>query len=128
MTSSQLILFGLLGVLILLYVRKWLLTRSLTHYSPLEVADRMKGSTSILLDVRTAEERQHQNIKGSLHIPLQELGRRTDELNKHKSKEIICYCQTGSRSVSAAAMLRKAGYTVANMKGGIAEWNSGGLR
>lgn len=128
MTTSQLILFGLLGVLILLYVRKWLVARSLTHYSPLEVADRLKESTSVLLDVRTTAERQHQNIKGSLHIPLQELGKRIDELKKQKSREIICYCQTGSRSVSAAAMLRKAGYTVANMKGGIAEWNSAGLR
>ncbi|MEK9136600.1 MAG: rhodanese-like domain-containing protein [Bacteroidota bacterium] len=127
MTTSQVIVYALLALVILLYFKKWLLTRSLTHYSPGEVAERMKNS-SILLDVRTSAERQRQNIKGSLHIPLHELGRRIDELSKHKNKEIICYCASGNRSVSAAAKLKKFGFTVANMKGGIAEWNSVGFR
>lgn len=88
----------------------------------------MKQSGSpVLLDVRTNAERERKSIKGSLHIPLHELGRRMEELEKHKSKEIICYCQSGSRSFSAAARLKKFGFTVANMNGGISEWNSSGL-
>ena len=93
------------------------------------VADLMIGSGStVLLDVRTTGERQRGCIKGSLHIPLHELGRRTDELGKHRNKEVICYCQSGNRSTAAAARLKKEGFTVANMKGGISEWNSLGLR
>jgi rhodanese-related sulfurtransferase len=126
MDSSQLIIYGILALLILLYVGKWLAQRGLTHYTPAEVAEKMRSS--VLLDVRTAAERQHQNIKGSIHIPLQEIGGRMKELEKYRNTEIICYCQSGSRSVVAAARLRKAGFTVANMKGGIAEWNSVGLR
>lgn len=99
------------------------------QYSPREVADLMKqAGTAILLDVRTSAERQRQMIKGSMHIPLHELMRRSGELEKHKNKEVICYCQSGNRSLSAASKLRKSGFTVANMKGGIAEWNSSGLR
>jgi rhodanese-related sulfurtransferase len=112
-----------------LYLRRWLLLRGMKQYSPQEVADAMKQSGStILLDVRTAAERQRNSIKGSIHIPLHELGRRAEELNKHRNKEVICYCQSGNRSLSAAARLKKSGFTVANMKGGIAEWNSSGLQ
>lgn len=102
--------------------------RGMKQYSPREVSDLMKQSNAtVLLDVRTFAERQRKTIKGSIHIPLHELGRRKDELEKHKNKEIVCYCQSGNRSLSAASKLRKFGFTVANMKGGIAEWNSSGL-
>ena len=112
-----------------LYIRRWLLLRGMKQYSPREAAEAMKQAGSkILLDVRTAAERQRNSIKGSIHIPLHELGRRIEELNRHKNKEVICYCQSGNRSVSAAARLKKSGFTVANMKGGITEWNSSGLQ
>jgi rhodanese-related sulfurtransferase len=129
MTTSQIILYVLIALVATLYIRRWLMLRGMKQYSPREVADAMKQSGSkLLLDVRTEAERQRNSIKGSTHIPLHELGRRIEELNKHKNKEVICYCQSGNRSVSAAARLKKSGFTVANMKGGIAEWNSSGLQ
>jgi rhodanese-related sulfurtransferase len=126
MTTSQVIIYAILVLLIMLYVKRWIAQRGLTQYTPAEVSGKMRSS--VLLDVRTAGERQHQSIKGSIHIPLHELGTRMKELEKYRNTEIICYCQSGSRSISAAARLSKAGFTVANMKGGIAEWNSSGLR
>lgn len=129
MTTSQVILYVLMALVATLYLRRWFMLRGMKQYSPREVAEAMKLSGSkILLDVRTAAERQRNSIKGSIHIPLHELGRRVEELNKHRNKEVICYCQSGNRSVSAAARLKKSGFTVANMKGGIAEWNSSGLQ
>lgn len=129
MTASQIILYALMALVLALYLRRWFLLRGMKQYSPQQVAEAMKQAGSkVLLDVRTAAERQHKSIKGSIHIPLHELGRRIEELNKHKNKEIICYCQSGNRSLSAAARLKKSGFTVANMKGGIAEWNSLGLQ
>ena len=129
MTASQIILYVLIALVAALYLKRWLLLRGMKQYSPQQVAEAMKQAGSkIVLDVRTAAERQRSVIKGSIHIPLHELGRRIDELNKHKNKEIICYCQSGNRSLSAAARLKKSGFTVANMKGGIAEWNSSGLQ
>lgn len=77
----------------------------------------------ILLDVRTKSERSAQHIAGSIHIPLQELAIRIEELKKFAGREIICYCQSGSRSMSAAALLQKKGLDAANLRGGIAEWN-----
>ncbi len=77
----------------------------------------------MLLDVRTLNERQSRSIPSSIHIPLHELFSRMKELEKHRSKEIICYCASGNRSVSAGIKLKKAGFTVGNLKGGIASWD-----
>lgn len=129
MTTSQVVLYFLMTLVAALYIKRWLLLRGLKQYSPREVAEAMKQSGSkVLLDVRTAAERQRSSIKGSIHIPLHQLGGRVEELNRYRDKEIVCYCQSGNRSVTAAARLKKSGFKVANMKGGIAEWNSSGLQ
>ena len=84
----------------------------------------MKASAEmVLLDVRTKSERSAQHIAGSLHIPLNELAARIQELKKFSGSEIVCYCQTGARSASAVALLLKNGLSAANLRGGIAEWN-----
>jgi len=128
MEANQIVLL-LSAAIVLVLVRRWLLNRGVHQYSPAEVADRIRRpSGSVLLDVRTLEERQRYCIKGSLHIPLHELGSRVEELSPHRSKEVICYCQSGHRSIAAAGRLKKQGFAVAHMKGGIAEWNSVGLR
>jgi rhodanese-related sulfurtransferase len=126
--ATQLILYGVLAVVILLYARRMLLMRSLKHYTPPEIAEKLKTNVVILLDVRTAMERQRSSINGSVHIPLHELRTRANELKKYKGKEIVCFCASGNRSISAAATLNKLGFSAANMKGGIAEWRLSGLR
>lgn len=128
MDSTQIILYGILALVLFWYVRRMLFLRKITGYTPAEASSRLKSNTALLLDVRTPAERSSSSIKGSLHIPLHELRRRSSELEKHKSKEIICYCATGSRSLSAAATLAKLGYKSANLKGGIAEWNFSGMK
>lgn len=125
MNSFQVVLLVFAALIIFIYLRKKIRTRGLMHYSPQEASDKIKSSRGvILLDVRTKAEREKQSIKGSFHMPLHEIASRADELKKFKDKEIICYCQTGNRSVSAAVMLRNKGFNAANMRGGIIRWNS----
>jgi len=69
-----------------------------------------------------------QSITKSIHIPLAEISSRVDELDKFRNQEIICYCKTGIRSLSAASKLKKNGFNAANLKGGIGQWNSEGLK
>lgn len=123
MTTSQIILYAFLAFIIFIYVRKFLLTRSVTRYSPSQLADRMKEGGVVLLDVRTAGEFQSGHMKNAIHMPVQELSARAGELKKHVNSEIVCYCQSGSRSVMGAARLKKLGYNAASLDGGIAEWN-----
>jgi rhodanese-related sulfurtransferase len=123
MTTSQLLLYGLLVLIILVYLRRFFLTRSVTRYSPTQLAERMKEGNMVLLDVRTSSEFQSGHIKGAVHIPVQEINNRVGELKKYGDREIVCYCQSGSRSLMAAARLKKLGLRVSHLEGGIAEWN-----
>lgn len=127
--SGEILFYIVAGVLVLYAIRRYLVVRSVKAYSPDEVEEKNRTDrTTMLLDVRTAKEWSQNHIKGAHHIPLHELGRRFGELEKHKNREIICYCQTGSRSLTAAIRLKRLGFNVAHMKGGLAEWNFRNLR
>lgn len=106
-----------------------MLYRSVKNYSPAELAEKLKKDKNVvLLDVRTPMERKQDYIRGSFHIPLYDLTKNQKELLKFKDKEIICYCRTGNRSLTAASKLRKLGYNSANLKGGIIFWKKAGLK
>lgn len=122
--TGEILFYVLIGILILLSVRRFLVNRSVTHYSVREVEEELQVNRGILLlDVRTEKEWRQGHIKGAHHIPLHELTHRSSELDKHKNRKIICYCQTGNRSIRAALRLKRLGFSTASMKGGIAEWN-----
>jgi rhodanese-related sulfurtransferase len=122
--SGEIVFYVLLAIVLLISLRRFFVNRSVTHYSVREVAEKVDANRGILLlDVRSDKEWRQGHIKGAHHIPLHELTRRSSELDKHKNREIICYCQTGNRSIAAASRLKNLGFTTASMKGGIAEWN-----
>ena len=124
MSLFQIILLLLAGLIVYNFIKRLILTKTIKQYSANEANDVVKKTrNAILLDVRTSSERSAQQIKGSVHIPLNELRRRSSELKKYKDKEIICYCRTGSRSINAASILKKNGFNSANLKGGIVSWN-----
>ena len=93
-----------------------------------EEAHEMMGANPeeiILLDVRTDEEHKAEHIYvGGVkrkHIPLSELESRVGELDK--TKTIIVYSKTGSRSSTAGEILVKQGFEdVYNLLGGINAW------
>jgi rhodanese-related sulfurtransferase len=125
----DIILYIFITFIIFYLIRKAILIKTIRHYSPVDASQLFKQSKSVLLlDVRTNAERKNQKINGSHHIPLAEIGGRASELIKFKEKVIICYCRTGNRSLSAAAKLKRHGFNVANLKGGIVQWNAVGLR
>jgi len=78
-----------------------------------------------LLDVRTPEEYKQGHVKGAELIPLNELSARMGRLPK--GREIICICESGSRSSVAARHLKAQGYKVSNLRGGMSRWIRAGL-
>ncbi|QIR07626.1 FAD-dependent oxidoreductase [Salinivibrio costicola] len=71
----------------------------------------------VLLDVRNAPERENgQLIEGDVHIPVDELRGRIDELPK--DKEIVVYCQVGLRGNVAYRQLVNHGFKARNLIGG----------
>ena len=124
MTASSIILYVIVALLILYYAKRYMQRISMNEYSASEVAEKLRDTSIILLDVRTSKERNQSAIPGSLHIPLGNIPEKMKSLEKHKQKEIICYCRSGNRSMNAALILQKNGFQAANMKGGMIEWNS----
>jgi len=122
--AQTIVLLGAALFLVFL-VRRWLQGRSITQFEAANLpAEKIAEDKSlILLDVRTLSEHDSQHIKGSLHIPLDELKERLGELESYRTRQIVCYCQSGSRSMAAAVLLRRNGFAAGNLKGGIAQWN-----
>lgn len=90
-----------------------------------EVAARKKsGETVRLLDVREDWEFEHAHLEGAEHIPLPQIPMQLDALLQAPESEIICYCHTGRRSLTAAQWLRRSGIPRArSMAGGIEQWS-----
>ncbi|MBT8324123.1 MAG: rhodanese-like domain-containing protein [Winogradskyella sp.] len=60
---------------------------------------------AVLLDVRSNDEFSQGHLPGALHIPLQELEYRVEEILKLK-KPVIAYCASGARSDRATNFLK----------------------
>lgn len=88
-----------------------------------EFKDRIKNndSTMVILDVRTDAEVTGKlpKIEGALHIPVQELANRVDELEQFRNKEIAIVCRTQTRSSAAAEFLKGKGYNARSVTGGM---------
>lgn len=69
-----------------------------------------------IIDTRTAEEYLQGHLKGALHIPVDELRDRLNEIDK--DKELYVYCQSGLRSYLACQILQQYGYVCKNIAGG----------
>ncbi|TAN21386.1 MAG: molybdopterin-synthase adenylyltransferase MoeB [Acidobacteria bacterium] len=80
------------------------------------------GKAPFILDVREPHEWQIGRIPGAVLIPLGELPKRLNELDK--SRAIVTQCRSGARSLKAAHVLLDAGFAnVRNLKGGILAWS-----
>lgn len=79
----------------------------------------------LIVDVRTRAEFDSGHIPGALHIPHTALPRRLQDLGTQSEREIVVYCEQGSRSVPAAAALRRAGFsTVRRLEGDMSAWRA----
>lgn len=82
-----------------------------------QLADYMDTGKYALLDVRRPAEVEAKRIFESHHIALSELNSSIDLLEK--SNHYIIYCAGGYRSMMAASILKREGFDVMNVKGGI---------
>lgn len=83
---------------------------------------------AVVVDIREKKEFSEGHIVGSLHIPLNSLKDRLNELKKHEGKQIIVADKMGQHSASAVKQLNAEGYTnVARLAGGISEWKGSNL-
>ena len=81
-------------------------------------------STLVVLDVRTTEELSGSlgKLDGIVHIPIQQIEKRINELYKYKESEIAVICRSGNRSNTVTRILREKGFNAKNVLGGMSEY------
>ncbi|MEF2093549.1 rhodanese-like domain-containing protein [Bacillus sp. CFBP9009] len=79
------------------------------------------GEAMELVDVREDEEVQEGMIEGAKHIRMNDIPANLDYFDKEK--EYIFICRSGRRSENVCYYLQEQGYKVANMVGGMLEWD-----
>jgi rhodanese-related sulfurtransferase len=119
----------LIGILLVIWV---VASRLLAgdFMAPEEAARRVESGEAVLIDVREPAEWKDGVAEPALLLSLSDLrGKRQQwqqALEQHKDKELILYCRTGNRSATAASILEKEGFRVANA-GGFSAWRKAGL-
>uniref|UniRef100_A0A7I4D4C1 Rhodanese domain-containing protein n=2 Tax=Physcomitrium patens TaxID=3218 RepID=A0A7I4D4C1_PHYPA len=105
---------------------------------PVQVAHEMMNAGHRCLDVRTQEEYLAGHVEGAINIPylvkcgpgMKKNHRFLEEVEAEfgKDAEIIVGCQSGRRSMMAAAELQAANFNgVTDMGGGYVAWKESGL-
>jgi rhodanese-related sulfurtransferase len=75
-----------------------------------------------LVDVRTDEEWVTGRIPGSLHVPMDQVVARIDEVGD----QVLVVCAVGGRSARVTQYLRSQGREALNVEGGVHGWAAGG--
>jgi hydroxyacylglutathione hydrolase len=103
------------------------LSRSTDRLSAALASQRLASAVPpLVIDVRSARERAAGHIPGSMHIPLNHLVERVDEIPRDRS--LLVYCAGGYRSSIAASLLQQHGFgDVAEIAGGMTAWEAAQL-
>jgi NADPH-dependent 2,4-dienoyl-CoA reductase/sulfur reductase-like enzyme/rhodanese-related sulfurtransferase len=75
------------------------------------------GENGTILDVRTIDEHRRGAIESAIHIPIDSLRDRLNELPR--DRPIVVYCHAGQRGYVATRMLRQEGFNAINLAGGF---------
>jgi adenylyltransferase/sulfurtransferase len=80
-----------------------------------------RNEPPLLLDVRQEWETKLCRLPNAVHIPIEEIELRVEELNA--ADDIVVYCHQGVRSAAVAEFLRSLGFrSVRNLAGGLDLW------
>ena len=101
-----------------------LFNKSTKAVNPHEAKELVDQGT-LLIDIRELSEWNHGHAPGALHLPMSTI---QEHLHKvPKDEEVVVCCRSGSRSSAVASFLAANGYSVIDMKGGMAAWHAHGL-
>ena len=104
--------------------------KQVTTLTPAEVNEKLGQVGLTLVDLRDIRELKREGtIRGALHVPRGMLEFWIDPESEYyrkefeETKEVILFCNKGSRSALAALSLKAMGMTnVSHMQGGMTQW------
>jgi len=86
------------------------------------------GESVVLIDTREPHEYAEASIAGSKLVPPAMVAGEIEAAVPDRSAKVILHCRSGARSRTAAEQMAAMGYTdLANVSGGILEWQAEGL-
>jgi len=118
--------FAVLGMLLFTEYTRFF--SGLKALSPFAATQLLNGGEAVFLDVRDEKEYKAGHVMNARHVPLSTMDKYLHELEKHKDKAVVVYCDTGSRAQRAGVRLRKNGFTqLHTIAGGLNEWEKANL-
>ena len=90
--------------------------------------ERLEADEVAVVDVREQDEWDEGHIPGAAHVPRGFLESRIESVVPDRSRPVVVYCASGSRSAFAAKTLEELGYErVASLAGGYTDWKRNGF-
>ncbi|MBO9522748.1 MAG: rhodanese-like domain-containing protein [Nocardioidaceae bacterium] len=77
-----------------------------------------------LLDVREPVEWASGRVEGAVHVPMNEIPDRIEELPR--DERVLVICKVGGRSAQVTGFLVHHGFDAVNVEGGMLEWAAAG--
>ena len=78
---------------------------------------------AVIIDVRSEQEYSEGHIEGAINMPDYKINNSIENILVDKEKEIVVYCQMGSRSKKVYKKLISMNYkNVYNLYGGLDNW------
>lgn len=63
----------------------------------------------------------------SVNVPLGKLEKQADDLPLERTEPVVAICLTAHRSIAAVRLLKRRGYDIVQLKGGMKAWRAAGL-
>jgi rhodanese-related sulfurtransferase len=93
--------------------------------SPEQLRDLLDAGEIVLVDVREPYEWDAGRIPGAVHIELERLAARAEEIPHDRT--VVFQCRLGVRSAMAMQAFRASGWDAYHLAGGIQAWADKGL-
>jgi len=84
----------------------------------------------VILDVRSEREFEVAHTPRAKHMPVEEVAKSNREAMQEiiKERSVVCICASGSRSMMAATVIARMGFSpVYSIAGGMGAWQSAGM-
>ncbi len=112
--NTIILIAGIVGILVIPRI-----IRAIKQITP-QKAKALADSGAVIVDVRESSEFRSGHIKRAINVPLNSISKIGTKASK--DKDIIVYCQSGSRSSVAARQLKSMGYSKVYDLGSINKW------
>jgi rhodanese-related sulfurtransferase len=116
--------------LLLAFIVVYFLTERMKSGLPIsthELTSLVNSDQAVILDLRPTAEFKLGHLVDSINIPYEKLTSDTASLEKYKTKTIILVDKMGQHAGTIGNKLKKLGFDIRRLSGGISEWQAQNL-